>query len=73
MEVVGVLISVGLSLLIVVSLLMIGRGIVCWYLRINERVLLEQRRNMLLEQIAASLTRLEKQGQATALTPPPGS
>lgn len=73
MEVVGVLISVGLSLLIVVSLLMIGRGIVCWYLRINERVLLEQRRNTLLEQIAASLARLEKQGQATALTPPPAS
>lgn len=77
MEVFGVLISVVLSLLVILCVLMIGRGIVCWYLRINERVLLEQHRNMLLEQIAASLTRLEKQGQASqganALTPPPGS
>ncbi len=75
MEVIGVLISLGLSLLIIISILMLGRGIVCWYLKINDRLLLDQGRNMLLRDIAKKMDELieigrKQSGDASTLDNP---
>ncbi len=42
-------------LLLLIAFFMIGRDLVCWYWRITERIRMEKRRNVLLEDISANL------------------
>lgn len=56
LESIGVLlISAVFVLGVLAAIFLIGRELVCWYAKINERLELEKKRNMQLDDIAKSL------------------